>query len=219
MTKSGKPLNFDDDGQPMRGFAANLQNNTCKAFDQLSGICRGMLADGEINDQEAQFFREWLKHYSTLDAGWALDAVIQRVRRIYEDGVVTVEERGELKEIMEQIVGDVDSALTAAPKSTVLPFDDPPPPFILFKDRYFCITGKFAYGTRQCVFETIETRGGIPSDATPKHGTHYMVIGTFASRDWINTNYGRKIERGIELRQKNSGIQIIGEDHWRKFLS
>jgi hypothetical protein len=46
-----------------------------------------------------------------------------------------------------------------------------------------------------------------------------LVIGTFASRDWANTNYGRKIERAVELRQSGSGISIISEEHWKRFVS
>jgi hypothetical protein len=56
------------------------------------------------------------------------------------------------------------------------------------------------------------------SDSTPSGSSHYLVIGVFASRDWMYTNYGRKIERAVELRQCGSGIAIISEEHWKHFL-
>ena len=81
------------------------------------------------------------------------------------------------------------------------------------------VTRRFAYGTRRKVSEAILTRGGIPTDSTPTRQTHYLVIGLFASRDWANTNYGRKIERAVELRDLGSGISIISEEHWKQFVT
>ena len=45
----------DANGQPLRMFKANLENNVSKAIDQLSGICSGILADGVVTEQEATF--------------------------------------------------------------------------------------------------------------------------------------------------------------------
>jgi len=215
MATGNKPNAYDGDGQPK--YAFNMSNNCAKAFEQLSGICHGILADGEVNLVEAKYFHDWLRRHNLLDSGWALDSVIKRVARIFDDGVITDEERQELKAIMEAIVG-ADGTVTAQPKSTTLPLDDPPPPLLAFPQRYFCVTGKFAYGTRSTVFAAIEARDGIPTDAFPTKSTNYLVIGTFASRDWINTNYGLKIQRAVDLRANKTGIQIISEDHWRNFL-
>jgi hypothetical protein len=44
------------------------------------------------------------------------------------------------------------------------------------------------------------------------------VIGVFASRDWYHTNYGRKIERAVELRAEGHPITNLSEEHWRSFL-
>ena len=66
--------------------------------------------------------------------------------------------------------------------------------------------------------EAIEARGGKPSDAPPTQESHYLVNGVFASRGWANTNYGRKIERAIMLRDTGSGLSIISEEHWKRFV-
>ncbi len=60
--------------------------------------------------------------------------------------------------------------------------------------------------------------GGVPTDSAPTLATRYLVIGVFASHDWYNTNYGRKIERAVELRNSGSGVAIISEEHWKSFL-
>jgi len=102
--------------------------------------------------------------------------------------------------------------------STRLPFNSPPPEEIDFANRLFNITGKFAYGSRQIVVDAISQKGGIAKDAMPSHDSNYLVIGVFASRDWVHTNFGRKIERAIELRDSGSGLVIICEEFWKKFL-
>jgi hypothetical protein len=75
------------------------------------------------------------------------------------------------------------------------------------------------YGTRSRVIECIEAHGGKAVDTPPTRASSYLVIGFFASRDWYATNYGRKIERAVELRNGGNGIAIISEEHWKAFLA
>jgi hypothetical protein len=208
----------DANGQPLRMFKANLENNVSKAIDQLSGICSGILADGVINDREAAFFAEWVRKFAPFEPVWPFTDILARVERIFADGRCDDEEREELKGVMEALCGHTAEAKPAETYSTTLPLDTPLPGLILFPERVFTITGKFAFGTRRKVMEAIEARGGIPSDSSPTRDSHYLVIGVFASRDWANTNYGRKIERAVELRDSRSGIAIISEEHWKRFV-
>jgi hypothetical protein len=120
----------------------------------------------------------------------------------------------ELKDVMQALCGYTDNAKPTETYSTTLPLDSPLPDPVVFPDRVFTVTGKFAFGTCRKVMEAIEARGGKPSDTPPTHETHYLVIGVFASRDWANT----KIERGVELRDSGSGLAIISEEHWERFV-
>jgi NAD-dependent DNA ligase len=99
-----------------------------------------------------------------------------------------------------------------------LPLDNPLPEKVVFSGNEFVPTGRFAFGTRQKVFEAISSLNGIPKDGFPTQSTRYLVIGVFASRDWHHTNYGRKIERAVELRAEGHPITILSEEHWRSFL-
>jgi NAD-dependent DNA ligase len=119
---------------------------------------------------------------------------------------------------MEALCGHTSDLKPKETNSTTLPLDAPAPDPILFSEHSFAITGRFAYGTRRKVKEAIETRGGTTSDSAPTRESHYLVIGIFASRDWYNTNYGRKIERAVELRDSGCGIAIVSEEHWKKFV-
>jgi len=208
----------DPNGQPVRLFRANLENNVSKAIDQLSGICAGILADGVINDSEAQFFSDWVRKFAPLEPVWPFTDILSRVERIFADGRCDDEERAELQGIMEALCGHTPDAKPEETYSTTLPFCIPLPAPLLFPQQQFVVTGRFAYGTRRKVFEAIESLGGVATDSAPTLSTRYLVIGVFASRDWYNTNYGRKIERAVELRDSGSGVSIISEEHWKGFL-
>ena len=209
----------DENGQPVTRFGDLLKNNLSKAFDQLSGICKGILCDGVVSEDEARFFHEWVKKHTTMETPWPFGQILTRLETIFSDGVVSEDEREELAEIMREIVGGAGAAEVplAEDTATALPLDDPPPAVIDFVDREFCVTGKFAFGARKKVMEAIQTRGGVFNDV-PRQGTHYLIIGFFASKDWKFSSYGTKIQRALELRNSPGGIAIVGEDHWRQFV-
>lgn len=208
----------DAHGQPIRLFRANLENNVSKAIDQLSGICAGILADGIVTEAEAEFFAQWVHKYAQLEPIWPFTDILARVHRVFADGRCDEAEREELKGVMQAICGFTQDPKPAETYSCTLPLDSPPPSPVEFQGRNFNITGRFAFGTRKKVFQTIEGMGGIATDSPPTRESHYLVIGTFASRDWAFTNYGRKIERAVELRKDHGRISILSEEHWRRFL-
>jgi NAD-dependent DNA ligase len=206
----------DAHGQPVRLF--HRANNSAKAVDQLVGICTGILADGEVNENEAIFFAEWVRKHAPDEPVWPFTDVLQRLERIFADGVCDAEERAELKGVMEALCGYGDTALPQDEvRSTTLPLCLPQPT-VVFADQQFVVTGKFAYGARSAVFDAITTLGGVPTDAAPTRATNYVVIGAFASRDWLNTSHGRKIEKAVELRAKGTGLRILSEEHWQQFV-
>ena len=211
------PIQKDDHGQPRRLFRANFENNVSKAIDQLSGICTGILADGIVTDKEALFFREWVKNHAILEPIWPFTDILDRVEKVFSHGKIDDEERSELAEIMRSITGEVTVPDATTIYSSNFPLDSPEPALV-FNGNEFVITGRFAYGTRKKVIEAIESREGIGKDGFPTLSTRYLVIGTFASRDWYNTNYGRKIERAVELRKDHQTIAILSEEHWKSFL-
>ncbi|MBD2770542.1 BRCT domain-containing protein [Hymenobacter sp. BT664] len=206
----------DAHGQPVRLF--QRANNAAKAVDQLVGICTGILADGEVNENEAVFFAEWVRKHAPAEPVWPFTDILQRLERIFADGVCDVEERAELKDVMEALCGFTEEPLPMAENlSTTLPLCVPQPP-IVFANQQFVVTGKFAFGARTAVFDAIAALGGQPIDTAPTKATNYVVIGVFASRDWVNTSHGRKIEKAVQLREKGTAISIISEEHWKQYV-
>jgi len=81
----------------------------------------------------------------------------------------------------------------------------------------YVFTGQFAYGTRaDCGREAISRGARVERDITRR--TTFLVIGTFGSRDWAQTSFGRKIKRAVELRDSGFALRIVGEDHWATAL-
>jgi len=207
----------DSHGQPRQLFKFNFENNVSKAIDQLSGICAGILADGIVCEKEALFFKEWVEKYAQYEPVYPFTEILKRVQRIFHDGYIDDAEKEELADIMRQITGRGLYSDPSQDYSSELPLDAPPPA-IQFEASEFVITGRFGFGTRPKVAHEITSRKGVVKDGFPTNETRYLVVGIFASRDWITTNYGRKIERAIELRDSGSGIAIISEDHWKTFI-
>jgi NAD-dependent DNA ligase len=138
--------------------------------------------------------------------------LIERIGRVLDDGVMDADEEGDLVQLLMQIEGGRITDATSASMSTTLPVDEPPPT-ITFIGSNFCVTGKFACGSRREVENTIQNLGGTVVSSVSARTT-YLVIGEIGSRDWIHSTYGRKIEHAMELRNTGHSLAIIAESWW-----
>jgi len=209
---------IDANGQPVRLFRATRENYEAKELDQLSGICEGILADGVVNEPEANFFAGWVRKLAALAPIWPFTEIFLRGEAVFAEGSYPNEERQELNEIMEALCGQKHADVPEVTYASSLPFNVPPPDRIQFADQVSNITGKFAFGARRKVTDAIACKGGVAMDSTPMHKANYLIMGILASRDGIHMNCGRKIERAIGLRNSGSGIAIISEEHWNQFV-
>ncbi len=200
---------IDADGQADPRFhrARRIQRTVA----ELLGLCKGVLLDGVISDSEMTALDEWLAAHDEVARQWPADALAERLKKIFDDGVIEADERAHFKDLMEQLVGPVEGA-RLVDAATRLPLDDPPPT-VVFGERAFSFTGKFVWGPRPRLVRAVEERGGT-FHASPKKDTDYLVIGTVASRDWAEPSFGRKIEKVVAGRAKGWKCRIVGEEHW-----
>ena len=206
---------INQDGQPVvSAFCARMV--TDRQIDELIGLCKGVIADGALNQQEAEFICEWLKTNREAAKRWPGDVIYDRVARALEDGKLSAEEEAELVPLLLDFTGGRNIDPDAASMSTTLPLDSSPPT-IRFDGRLFCLTGKFMYGCRtECAIAVVDRGGDIK--AAPTQRTDYLVVGDIGSRDWVHSTYGRKIEKAVELREAGHPIAIVSEQHWVKHL-
>jgi hypothetical protein len=204
-------VDLDEDGQPPSRINRSRVND--RTIDEMLGLCRGILADGEVTTGEARFLYEWMCTNRHLATEWPATILFRRVREMLIDHALDHDEQVELFGLLDDIIGEkIDLKGMAVSASTSLPLDKPAPK-IDFGGHRFCVTGRFVYGSRKQVVSQIEGRGGLIHDRASRL-TNYVVIGVAASRDWIHSSYGRKIQDAVDLRNDGCPIRIVNELHW-----
>jgi len=207
-------IQLDANGQP-RNRALNAQRIRDRGVDELLGLCKGIVADGEVSESEARFLLQWLESNQSIALDWPGNVLYARTYEFLRDGRLDANERAELLELLTKCSGHIPGACTVQ-AATTLPFDAPQPP-LEFDNHIFVLTGKFAYGTRHECTEAILDLGGWVRPTVLKD-TDFVVVGTLASSDWAHASYGRKIETALQWKQQGAGVKIVSEDHWAEYL-
>lgn len=181
---------------------------------ELIGIARGLIADGYLADAEILYLRKWLAASETINQNPLLGKLSERIEQVLSDDIIDDDERAEIFEALHGLTGD-EFELGEVLKPTTLPLCSPAPN-VSFDGNRFTFTGAFVFGKRKDCEKAMSDRGG--SAGSLRKDTSFLVIGEYASDDWIHSTYGRKIERAVELRDAGTPIRIISEQHWRSFL-
>lgn len=188
----------------------NQKNIADRQVSELIGLAHGMLADGKIDEHEAEYLYKWLVANSAASENPVISKLLERVGEMLEDGHLDAEEGQELMGTLHSLVGG-DFELGELLKSTSLPLTNPVPE-IIFSNHIFCFTGTFAFGKRKdCEQQIIERAGKI---GNLNANLNYLVIGIYATDSWAQSSWGRKIEKAISLNEKSANIKIISEADW-----
>ncbi|WP_306168599.1 BRCT domain-containing protein [Halomonas sp. MMSF_3323] len=185
--------------------------------NELIGLARGLLADGMLNQSEAEYLLKWLEERPGALDTWPYNVLFQRLNESLADGHLDSDEEAEMLGMLVDLTGggNLESGATAV-NTTALPLNDPQPS-IEFSGRTFVVTGTFASGSRREVTSAIEMRGGNVSGSVSRK-TDYVVLGQRVSDQWTHANYGGKLEKAIMLRDDGHPVAIVSEQHWASFL-
>lgn len=184
-----------------------------REIDELAGLCKGAILDGSINQTEAEGIMSWLNAHSHCLDTYPANILYERLRTMLADGLLDSDEEGDLLGLLLCIAsppnqdGNVPSAM---------PVDEPAPP-ITIEGHSFCFTGVFDYGSRTECQAAINQRGGMAVDGITKK-LHYLVIGNIGSEFWKHSNFGNKIAKAVEYRDRGTPLVIISEQHWTEHL-
>ncbi|MEE4340095.1 BRCT domain-containing protein [Pseudomonas alliivorans] len=187
-----------------------------KSVDALIGISVGLMADGQINQSEAQFLQSWIETNLTHLDDPVVNLLFRRLNDMLSDGVLSADEAEELMSLLRQFTGVSTASKNPALRASSLPLNDPPP-IIDWSDRTFMLTGTMAYGPRRSCESLIVERGGLIGAGVSKK-VHYLIVGSIGNEQWLHSSYGTKIKRAVELRESGIPIAIVSEDHWQKAL-
>ena len=181
-----------------------------RQVNELIGLAHGIIADGAVNQAEAEYLFKWIVANATLTDNPVINLLYSRVNKILDDGRLDPEEATDLLETLTRFsAGDFE--VGEALKATSLPLCDPAPQ-LTFYGSNFCFTGTFAFGSRRECEKAVLERGGAPGSLTQK--TSYLIIGAYATDSWAHSSYGRKIEKAVGMRTNGIPISIVAEDHW-----
>lgn len=208
-------IDIDDQGQPF-GLGFNANRRAERDISELLGIMKGMLADGVVSDSEADFLRAWIANHPDASTKWPVSAICHRLEAVLSDGRIDDDERLDLKTLLDSIVGGQVTMELKAADGAAMPYDNPAPT-LEWTGTLFVFTGQFAYGTRRTCEEEVVARGGYCGKGVTKAGG-VLVVGTFGSRDWVHTSFGRKIQKAVSYRESGAPVRIVGEDHWARSL-
>jgi len=199
----------DEHGQPCN-LALNAARRTEREIDELIGLCKGILADGVVNEEEAEFLHSWLRLNRETRDLWPANVLFDRIEGMLADGKLEQDEEKELLQLLVKVAGGNAGRLNAHSLSAGLPLDVPAA-HISFDGRTFCFTGRFIFGSRDRCHSEVVSRGGIVVEAITRD-LSYLVIGVVGSRDWKHSRYGRKIDKAVDYRAKGVPLAIVCEE-------
>ncbi|QDH70867.1 BRCT domain-containing protein [Marilutibacter alkalisoli] len=213
-------MSIYQDGAP--GGAMTWRRRLDRSTDELLGLCRGVLADGALAQQEAEFLLDWIQRNGQFREHYPFNVLFDRLSSALVDGFLDSDEERDLLGTLTAFVGGetLVAERQVASLSTALPLDDPQPRFAWDSPDVrsgFVLTGTFAFGSRKNVADAVIERGGTVLK-NPVRAMRFLVIGEIGSRDWVHSSYGRKIEKAVQLRDEGLPVSIISEAHWASHL-
>ena len=182
-----------------------------RQIDTLIGLAKGIIADGQVNQAEAECLMSWLVQSQAASEHPVTQNLLQHVETLLQDGFLDADEAQELFSVLNEFAGG-DAVVGEVAKASTLPINSPMPD-MLFPGKSFLFTGTCSYGTRRECEKAIAELGGIIAKSV-KQKLDYLIIGTYVTDSWQHETFGRKIEKAVDYRAAGHPIVIVTEEHW-----
>lgn len=181
-------------GKPV-SFTTKLSEASC-SINILRAILSDIVSDGKVDVQEFEELKTWIRENEKLRGEYPFDNISNKVDEILADGVIQPEELSELVAFIDEWLDPVGHARHKTITS--------------LKDRHVVITGDFEYGCKDDVDKYLVSKGAIIDNNVLKK-TELVIVGALGSSAWVAGNYGAKIKKALEYREKGQVIEIISE--------
>lgn len=185
-------------------------------INQLLGFLQGITSDDALNDKEILKLKAMIESNSLILNTFPANKIHRRLEAILEDGVIDEDERSELLAMLKSICGQQFTD-TGSAECGATDFFGEPIKLSSVENKAVCFTGKFIAGSRKVMAalakaNDADVRGGVARDLD------YLIIGSMASRDWMFTSHGRKIEAVMNNQKLGCSTKIINESTWMDFV-
>ena len=181
-------------------------------IQKLHGLMAGVLADGELTEDEIRGMADWLDDREHLRKTYPFEELYALILKVLEDGEIDVSER--------QLLTAYMLDLSPASENKVVEFiglsvsDMNLQPLcavnvdVELSGNTVCFTGKSDLFTRRSLKPLIEAEGGFFTDRLTQK-VDYLVVGDEGNPCWAFAKYGRKIDLAREMRKRGSELLII----------
>ena len=201
-TRAETPLDYDDDQDAISRI--RLPEVLDRRLMGLHGLFAGFIADGSLDDREVVHLYDWCQANPELAERWPVSELRQLLAEVLADGVISDEERRQLRTFVESLADDF--RMEGVPTSSI--FD--PNPEIVFPGKRFLLTGKLTMCTRKTAQQMIKDRGGLVAK-NPSSTLDYLIVGDEGNVNFQFARYGRKIERVLNLKSDGCEILVVNE--------
>lgn len=202
--KKDKMPNFNESD-----FPANRELNKKRDMNRLLGICEGVISDGEINDKEKTYIKNWIFAHNLKDE-FPANKILEKIETLQKTNLTDF--------IRDEIISKIVITYEQKEKLEALPIkiEYDCPRNIIFENKNYVLTGKFVLVSRSKVQDFIVSKGGNVTNRMTK-SVDYLIVGTVSSRDWLQEEFGIKIKKAMKIKESNP-IQIIDEDYFLNIL-
>ncbi len=173
---------------------SNISSARTIASKHLLEVLANVASDGKVTDDEMSEMLELMLSNDEIASDPAYGKIMRMAQEAYADGVVTDAEA-------ELMLKEISSILDPVIRNEV----------VRFPGSKFCLTGAFSHGSRDAVKCYIESRGGKVLTGVTGN-TDYVVVGLQGSEAYSFGNYGSKVKKALELREKGKPVMIVSEE-------
>ena len=158
----------------------------------FKGIISGTIVNPDIKDEEILLLR---KSYDFLD----IDGKKPPYDRLYKALCKTHVDKEEVFEELNKIINPVLDVKQSNSGT------------IVFRDKLFCLSGKFFSGNKKSIEEQIRLRGGQTKGDMTKD-VDFLIEGNAGNQNWKYVNHGGKAEKAHKFQQQGCKVLIKTED-------
>lgn len=199
---------------------SNYYDLITSSIQFLSGLIHGILADGEISDEEIHALKNWISANDYLTGTYPFDEIESLLMSVLLDGEVSEDERNILKAFFSNFIDLKESynlnevELNKMRESYSIGGICAVCQEIEFDGTVFCFTGESERAKRSEISEIVNSLGGeLKNSVTNK--TRYLIVGNKGNPCWAFSCYGRKIEEAVNRRKEGQQLTIVNEiDFW-----
>lgn len=176
-------------------FKTNYSDDTV-AMQELKSYAACVIADDIVEIEEINNLATWISNHPTLSGYYPFDKISELCDDIFEDGIVSDEEREQMLVLLNQFVNPMECNCCNCK--------------IDFPDKVFVLSGDFTSGSKKEIEAKITEKGGICKSGVTKK-TDYLIVGGAGSENWKFGNYGAKVSKALEMQENGHPIVILKE--------